>query len=153
MMVETKPSLLITIFYCMSQGKNHYSVAAVNTLLSLLAKFHKITIKRRWLFQCLKDLTDAGYIKRDKRYKNENNGIIMQIPSVIIFKLRGVAWLSRKGVKGAKELYKSMVKFIQGPDKRFPARRDFDDGSWKPDDPEFAAFLEGKFGIVTKEIR
>jgi len=135
----------------MGQGKSHYSTAAINSILDLLSKFHKINIKRRWLFQCLKDLTDAGLIKRDTRFVQDNNGLITQIPSMIIFKLKGICWLARMGVKGAKEVYKSMTKFLQKDDQRFPSRTDFDDGSWWPEAADQRAALEGLLGIATKK--
>jgi len=152
-MVYTKPGILTTLFFCMGQGKNHYTVAAINTILKLLKKFHKIEIGRRWLFQSLKDLTDDGYIKRDTRYVHDNNGLILQIPSMIIFKLKGVAWLSKMDIRGAKELYKAMVTHLNKGDKRFPSRKEFDDGSWWPADPEFRKWLENKCGIVAKDVK
>lgn len=151
-MHNTKSALISTLFFCMSQGKNHYSTAAIKTILKLLKKFHKIEIKRRWLFQCLKDLTDAGLIKRNTRFEKGHNGLILQIPSIITFKLKGVVWLVKMGIKGAKEVYKSMTTYLQKEDKRFPKRKDFDDGSWGPADPEEKARLDGLLGIVGEKI-
>lgn len=151
-MLSTKPSLMITLFFCMGQGKKHYSTAAINTILELLSKFHKIEIKRRWLFQCMKDLTDAGLMKRNTRYVHNENGLIAQIPSMIIFKLKGIVWLAKMGVKGAKAQYKAMVKFVQKEDKRFPTKKDFDDGSWWPEAADQRAALENLLGIVPKDI-
>lgn len=151
-MLNTKTSLIITLFFCMGQGKSHYSTAAINTILELLKKFHKIEIKRRWLFQCLKDITDTGLIKRDTRYRQDNNGQISQIPSMIFFKLKGIVWLVNMGVKGAKDIYKKMVTHIRGKDKRSPKQEDFDDGSYKPADPDEKARLDGLLEIVGKKI-
>lgn len=100
----------------------------------------------------MKDLTDAGFISRNTRYKNNFNGEIRQIPSMISFKLKGIVWLVKMGVKGAKEIYKSMVAYLQKKDKRYPNQKDFDDGSWKPADPEERRNLDGLLGIVTKKI-
>ena len=136
----------------MSQGQKHYSTAAINTILELLSKFHKIKIKRRWLFQCMKDLTDAGLIKRNTRYVQDSNGLISQIPSMIIFKLKGVVWLVKMGVKGAKEVYKTMVKFLKKEDKRFPSKTDFDDRTWWPEAADQREALENLLGIATKPI-
>ena len=151
-MKDTKPSIIVTLFFCMGQGNSHYSVAAVNTILELLSKFHKIKIKRRWLFQCMKDLIDAGFIKRDPRHRNDDNGLITQIPSMIFFKLRGIVWLVNMGVKGAREIYKRMVAHINGPDKRAPKQKDLDDGSYKPADPNEAKRLKDLLESVTKPI-
>ena len=144
---------MITIFFSMSQGKNHISYSSIAAILENLEIFHSKTIKRRWCFQCLKDLTDAGFISRRTRYRNDPSGQIAQIPSMISFKLKGIVWLVKMGVKGAKELYKSMVTWLQKNDKRHPKQEDFDDGSWKPADPEEKRNLEGLLGIVTKKIK
>lgn len=151
-MNNTKPSIMTTLFFCMGQGKSHYTRAAINTILELLSKFHKTNIGRRWLFQCLKDFIDEGLIKRKPFYKRYENGLITQIPSGYWFKLKGIVWLVNMGVKGAKEVYKSMVTFIEKEDERSPNRKDFDDGSWKPETPEDKKALDYLLGIVTKPI-
>jgi hypothetical protein len=151
-MHHTKTATMITLFACMSQGKNHYTVAAPNTLRKLLKIHYIIEIGRRWFFQSMKDITDDGYIKRDTRYRQDHNGIISQIPSMVIFKLRGIVQLVKMNVKGAKEVYKSMVTYLKKDDGRFPSRTDFDDGSYSPPDPDERKKLEGLLGIVTKKI-
>ena len=150
-MNATKASQMITLFFSMSQGKNHYTVTSIKTLLLNLSKFHKIDIQRRWCFECLRWLIDEGYIRRKARYRNDHNGLLTQIPSMVTFSLKGVVWLVSKGVSGAKKLYKSMMKFLKKQDKRFPSGKDFDDGSYKPEDPDQRAALEGLLGIVGKE--
>ena len=151
-MNASKACIMITIFFSMGQGENHYTVSAINTFLLNLKKHHKIDIKRRWVFYCFAWLLDNKYIKRKQRYVHDHNGLVTQIPSMVTFKLRGIAWLVKMGVKGAKDIYKKMVTHIQGPDKRAPKQDDFDDGSWKPADPEFRKWLENKCGIATKKI-
>ena len=151
-MNAAKASIMITIFFSSGQGKKHYTVSAIDTFLSNLDKFHKIKIKRRWIFYCFRWLLDEKYIKRKSRYVKDFDGLITQIPSMITFTLKGVAWLVRMGVKGTRKIYKAMVTYLNKGDKRFPSRKDFDDGSWKPADPEFRKWLENKCGIVTKKI-
>jgi len=151
-MNASKACIMITIFFSMGQGKNHYTVSSISAIQKNLSKFHKINIQRRWIFYCFRYLLDEGYIKRKARYVKDFDELITQIPSMITFKLKGVAWLASKRIEGAKKLYKSMMKFLKKPDKRFPSRKDFDDGSWWPADPEFRKWLENKCEIVTKEI-
>lgn len=147
-----KASTMITLFFSTGQGKNHYTVTSIKTLLLNLAKFHKINIQRRWCFECLRYLIDEGYIRRKARYRNDFNGLITQIPSMVTFTLKGVVWLISKGVKEAKKVYSSMMKFLKKSDNRFPGRQDFDDGSYWPKDPDQRAALEGLLGIATKKI-
>ena len=147
-----KASTMITLFFSTSQGKNHYTVTSIKTLLVNLLKFHNIDIQRRWCFECLRYLVDEGYIRRKQRYLNDDNGLVTQIPSMISFTLKGVVWLVRKGVRGARKIHRSITKFLQMGDKRFPGQQDFDDGSYRPEDPDQRAALEDLLGIVTKKI-
>ena len=147
-----KASTMITLFFSTSQGKNHYTVTSIKTLLVNLLKFHKIDIQRRWCFECLRWLVDEGYIRRKQRYFNDDNGLVTQIPSMISFSLKGVVWLVTQGVSGAKKIYKSMMKFLKKGDNRFPSGKDFDDGSYLPKDPDQLAALEGLLGIVVNKI-
>ena len=151
-MLGTKPAIMITLFFSMSQGKNHLTYSSINAIRKNLEKHHKIKIKRRWTFQNLKDFIDAGLIGRKPLYRRDDNGLIKQKPSGLWFKLRGIVWLVKMGVKGAKEVYKRMTSYLKKGDKRSPTRKEFDDGSWKPEDPKLAVWLENKLGIVTKEI-
>lgn len=151
-MNTSKASLIITIFKSTGQGENHYTVSSVDKLRLNLEKFHDITIKRRWTFQCLKDLIDANYIRRKQRYVKDFNGLITQIPSMITFSLKGVVWMVKMGVKGAKKIYKSMMSYLKKDDQRFPSRKDFDDGSWWPEAADQREALENLLGIASKKI-
>lgn len=151
-MNSSKASLMITIFFSTGQGKNHYTVSAINTFRKNLSKFHKIDIKRRWTFYCFAWLLEEGYIRRKERYRNRRSGIIKQLPSMITFTLKGVAWLVSRGVGGARKIYKSIMKYLKKQDNRWPLRSQFDDGSYKPEDPGERKRLNGLLGSVTKEL-
>ncbi len=151
-MNASKASTMITLFFSTSQGKNHYTVTSIKSLLVNLSKFHKINIQRRWCFECLRWLIDEGYIRRKQRYRKDDNGLITQIPSMVTFTLKGVVWLVSKGVSGAKKIYKSMMNFLKKGDDRFPSGKDFDDGGYWPSDAHERASLEGLLGIVTRKI-
>lgn len=143
---------MVTLFFSSSQGKNHYTVSSVKTILSNLTKFHKIKIKRRWCFECLHWLINEGYIRRKSRYVNDHNGLITQIPSMVTFTLKGVVWLVSKGVVGARAMHKSMMAYLKKDDKRWPSKSGYDDGSYKPANPDERIRLEGLLGIVGRKI-
>jgi len=151
-MNNTKNASMLTIYFSMGQGKNHYSVTSAAAILKNLEKFHKITIQRRWLFYALRWLEDEGYIRRKERYRNDEAGLISQIPSMITFTLKGMVWLVSKGVVGAKKLYKGMMKYLKKQDNRWPSRSEFDDGSYKPADPEERARLNDLLTGSTKDM-
>jgi len=143
---------MITLFFAMSQGQNHYTLASIDALLANLAKYHDIHIKRRWLFTSLRRLLDGGYIKRKSRYRHGTSGFISQIPSLIVFTLKGAVWLSKMGIEGAKNLVKSMYTYLKGPDKRWPSRTDFDDGTYFPENDADRERLKSLLEIVGTRI-
>lgn len=123
-MNNSKSAIMITLFASMSQGQNHYTVGSIKKFLQLLSKYHKINIRRRWMFQCLKDLLDAGLISRKQRYRKQEKGLISQIPSMISFTLKGAKYLVSKRVSGAIRMLKTMLKFVTGDDQRWPRVED-----------------------------
>ena len=118
---------MITLFSCTGQGGKHYSVVSVQKIIELLKKYHKIDVQRRWLFQCLRDLLDAGLIARKARYKRRGGGLIGQIPSMISFTLQGAKHLVSKRVSGAIQLLKSILSWVTGKDQRWPTLVDATD--------------------------
>ena len=124
---------MITIFSCINQGRNHYSVVSIRKALSLLKRHHKIDIKRRWLFQCFRDLLSEGYITRKARYKRRPGGLIGQIPSMLSFTLKGAKYLVSRRVSGAIALLKSILSFVTGKDQRWPKAEDvkLPPGEWR----------------------
>ena len=119
-MNNSKAALMITLFSCTGQGEKHYSVVSARKILELLKSYHKIEIQRRWLFQCLRDLLDAGLVKRKARYKRRPGGLIGQIPSMLTFTLKGARYLVSRRVSGALRLLKSILSFVTGDDQRWP---------------------------------
>jgi len=126
-MGATKYAILITLFSILSKGKKHYVIPGVDTLLSLLEQYHKITIHRRWFFYCLKYLKDEGIIVTRHRFDHYDGNKIMQLPSMITFTLRGASYLMKKRVAGAKALLKAILKWMGKDDRRFPKPKEFDE--------------------------
>jgi len=108
----------------MGQGQSHYTKSSIDTLRKNLNKYHKINIKRRWTFQCLKNMVEAGYITRKSRYRQEYQGIISQIPSLYSFTIKGIKLLVSRRVTGAAKLLKNMINYISGKDQRWPKEKD-----------------------------
>lgn len=152
MLNAAKTGLIVTTYFSTSQGKNHYTVSSPDAYRENLKKFHEVDIKRRCYFQHMRDLEDDGYIRRRQRYKNDGNGLIRQIPSMTTLLLKGVVLLVRMGTVGAKKLYKSMVKFGQKQDKRWPSEEYKKDTSYRPADPEERKWLNDLLAGVTKSI-
>ncbi len=151
-MNDAKNGVMITLFASMSQGENHYTRTSINKIGENLEKHHKIHVKRRWIFYIMAYLDENGYVNRKSRYVQDNNGLITQIPSLISFTLKGVVYLVKKYVVGAKKLYKAMVKFSQKEDKRWPSEEFKKDTSYKPASPEEQKGLNGLLASVTKDM-
>ena len=114
--------IAITLFSSMGQGQTHYTKSSINTLRKNLNKFHAIDVGRRWIFQCLKNMLDAGLITRKTRYRQEMFGEISQIPSLYSFTIQGIKLLVSRRVTGAAKLLKNMINFVTGKDQRWPKK-------------------------------
>jgi len=123
-MNNSKSAIMITLFSCMSQGKKHYSRVSIDKIQKLLAKFHKIHVKRRWIFYCMRYLMDENLITKKMRYRNDESGLINQIPSLHSFTIAGMKYLVAKRVTGAWKALKVMIKYALNKDKRWPKKED-----------------------------
>jgi len=124
-MGNTKNSILITLLSCIDLKGNPYTSASVRKVIELLGKAHKITVNRRWVFQCFADMLDAGLITRRARFKHEKDGSIRQLSSIVAFTLKGAKFLLDKRVSGAKLLMDKILNWLKNKDKRFPTREDY----------------------------
>lgn len=138
-MNNTKMSILITLFTCTSQGKNHYSLISIDRLIKLLASIHKTHVKRRWVFQCIRDIIDAGLLSRQSRFKHNPDGTIQQLSSITAITLKGAKLMVSKRISGAYLLLKKIMAWVKNKDKRFPKEEDV-----KPSNPD---------GINKEELR
>jgi len=151
-MNKTKSALMVTLFACMGQGKNHYTKVSIEKVRLLLVKYHGIQVKRRWIFYCFQYLMEGKFITKKKRYKNDDAGLILQIPSLHTMTIKGMRYLVSKRVTGAWKLLKSMVKYIVKKDGRWPGKEDIgapkDIEQYKPGKEEWDKLL----GIVGTKI-
>jgi len=151
-MNKAKSSIMITLFSCMSQGKNHYTVVSIDKIIDLLKDYHKIQVKRRWIFYCIRDLLDAGLLTRKPRYQQGTGCTISQVSSMISFTLKGARYLVSKRVNGAWRMWKRIVSYLKNNDHRWPKMKEI----VKPDESEaFKPSLDdwnSLRGIVGKRI-
>jgi len=66
----------------------------------------------------------AGYITRKTRFRQEEQGLISQIPSLYAFTIKGIKLLVSRRVTGAAKLLKTMINFVTGKDQRWPKKAD-----------------------------
>ena len=124
-MNSTKFAILVTIFFCLSNGKGSYkySMVSIDKIVALLKKHHNIVVKRRWVFQCIHDLIDAGLLSRKSRRGKNSDGSVWQKSSILALTLHGARFLFSKGIAGAKQLITSIIQWIRNnKDKRFPQK-------------------------------
>ena len=119
-MGNTKTSLLITLFSCMSLRGGAYTKASINKLRELLEKRHGKKIERRWTFYCLAAFESAGLITRRVRIINNSDGTVRQLSSMIAFTVKGAKFLMANRVEGSILLLKQILAWLKGQDKRFP---------------------------------
>lgn len=123
----TKLAILITLLSILVKGKIHYCEPHPDTTIALLQQFHDIDIGRRWFFQCMADLEDAGLIRRQRRWKILPINQIRSKSSLWWFTIRGAKFLVSKSIRGAQELLKSMLTWLHRGDDRRPTTRDLVD--------------------------
>jgi len=133
----SKLALLITFLKICVKGKIHYCEPFPDTTIDLLDKYHKITIGRRWFFQCMHDIEDAGLMRRRRRWKKTEHGEIMSLSSLWWFTIRGARYLKSKSIQGSQDLLKSLLTWARRGDDRAPTFRELI-GADTPTDQEGA---------------
>ena len=151
-MNRTKNAVMITIFSSMCQGKNHYTKTSISKIGENLEKYHQIHVKRRWIFYCVAELLERKLLTRKSRYRNDQDGLITQIPSLLAFTVRGMKYLVAKRVTGAWKMLKSMLAWLKKGDGRWPEIKDVQDGSYWPEGTDERERLKGLLGIVGEKI-
>lgn len=123
-MKNTKTALLITLWSVYQAGRRHYTTMSCDRGLKLLKKYHNVNIKRRWFFYCMRDFIEEGMIARKPRFRQNDQNLISQIPSLITFTLKGLKYLSKNKVSGAFQALKKMMAWLKSKDNRFPRQED-----------------------------
>lgn len=121
----TSFSILSIISHNTSQEKNYYTKISVNKIRKLLATFHGIHVKRRWIFECIRRLIKKKYLTRHPRHFNRSDGTVGQRSSMLSFTKPGCMFMLKKGVTSVKKIMKKWLKKEQVEDKRPPNREDF----------------------------
>lgn len=123
-MGSTKFALLVTLCRIQLKGGNQYIVPNWKKLLELLETYHKISIQRSWLFECLRDLQRDFYISRRRRYVKTRPSEIRSIPSLLTLTSKAVKFLKTKGFREALRLLHGLRDFYRKHDGRFPVPAD-----------------------------
>ncbi|KKL60574.1 hypothetical protein LCGC14_2203940 [marine sediment metagenome] len=148
---NTKNAIMVTLFACTGQGKNHYTLASIDRQIELLSDKHKIDVGRRWVFQCLRDLIDAGYINRKSRYKKSTEGQSRRRSSMLVFTIKGLQYLSARMVEGSRRALNAVLRYVTGDDKRWPQLPDLVNQLDEPVDNELLGWLKQTIvGIADK---
>lgn len=98
---NTSHQLMITLSATIDQRVTYFTTASRYKLQELLGKHHDKHVGIRWISRCLKTLEDVGYIERQKRYTQLDNGQARQRPSMFWFTDDGATYLYDNFVKGA----------------------------------------------------
>jgi hypothetical protein len=151
-MNHTKNAVMITVFSSMCQGENHYTKTSISKIGENLEKYHGIHVQRRWIFYCLAELLERKLLTRKSRYRNDDQGLIAQIPSLLAVTVKGAKYLVSKRVSGAWKLLKSMLAWLKKGDGRWPGKKDVRDGSYWPEGTDEKQRLQHLLGLVTKKI-
>ena len=116
----SKHACLVTLFKILVKGNHHYITPSRTSVLQLLERRYHISIKTRWLSECVRSLVNRGYIKRKRRWKHLETREIFSIPSMIVLTPSGVNYLNMMGITGSSELWKRTLDWLKKGDGRFP---------------------------------
>jgi len=118
-MINTKTAIMSTVFKCSSPLRN-YSKISINKMRKILSTIYGINVGRRWIFRCLEELEELGFLNRLKRYKKCAEFPYGQQSSLWSITLKGARALSLLGVKGAGKILRQIKEFIKSDDNRWP---------------------------------
>jgi hypothetical protein len=97
-----KEGILGTYFAVAQKYQKPYCYPSQVHTVRLLAKYSKIKISVRTLNRRLRELEDAGYIKRTKRHREGKDGKIIFNTTLTHLKARAFDWASRGLMKSAR---------------------------------------------------
>ena len=100
-MNTSKIAVLVTHAGIIRKHKGNWSTASQQTLLDLLATYHRIVIKRRQLGYHLADLRRERLIKTIKRHRRDPDGTVCLLSSATCLTIKGCVFLYRLGVAWA----------------------------------------------------
>ena len=121
---RTAYCVMLVIFKNLGGKEAPYSLISVDRIIELLWGYHKIPVERRWVFYILAFLEKIGFIKRHIRAGNKPDGKAWQNSSMIFITGRGARFLMSKLVVGATDLWKRIITWAKGKDKRWPNKKD-----------------------------
>ena len=116
----SKNALLVTLFKILVKGNHHYITPSRTSVLQILEKRYHISIKSRWLGECIRSLIDRGLIKRRRRWKHVEFSEIRSIPSMIVLTPSGISYLNMIGISGASDVWQRTLRWLKKGDGRFP---------------------------------
>ena len=116
-----KHSLILIVNHLLVKGNIHFIKPSIRSLQQILKERYGICVGRRWIFQCLKDLEDLGFILRKSRPGITTEGKPHWLSSMIVFTVRGVMYLKQCSIEGSGDRWKKTLEWIKRNDKRFPS--------------------------------
>jgi len=137
----------------MSQAPNRYTKISVNKIIEILAKLYDVHVHRRWVFYCIQWLKDQRFINREPRIYNDSAGRVSKKSSMIAFAKRGIDYLVKTGVLGAREMHENMIAWFKQGDGRWPYEHEYYDQSDLPEKPQDKERLRRLAEIVGTSIR
>jgi len=134
-------------------GKNGtYSLCSVDAMIKTIFKRFGKVVKRRWVFQCLRYMEDIGMINRKERKGQNTDGTYWQKSSQITLCAKGARYLWKMGVAGAKTLWKSIIAWAEGKDKRWPNKKDIYPLRTNSNEIEIPRGLKALVGMVGTSV-
>ena len=121
---NTKLGILVFLTKVRKKGGKNYFTPSVESIKNSLKAFHNLSVNKSWIYKCLADLDETGFITRQKRYVRLPGGQFKSKISMLSFTYKGIKWLHALGIPDLNGLMKSMLSFAKSGDKRWPKEKD-----------------------------
>jgi hypothetical protein len=113
-MNKSKAALLITYHFIQVKENKHYSHPSTTWFLDQLKWRYGICIGKRWFYQCVKDLSDEGFIKRFRRWIKMPDGLARSRSGNIYLLPRALKYLKVRGIEKSGECLSGCLKWLKG---------------------------------------
>ena len=144
----SKTAIMVGMFKAFEKGGKSYIEPSIGDIVKRLATYQKILIKESWAYECLKHLSDIGFIIIKKRPKQMPNGTFKSRISMYYLTVAGCNFLINNGMTAARAIRERIRAYLDGDDKRYPGASPDPKGPT----PDEATFLLDRIGGFAKKL-
>ena len=144
----SKTAIMVGLFKLFEKGGKPFVEPSIGDIIKRLNTFQKISIKDSWAYECLKYLSDIGFLIIKKRPVQMPDGTFKSRISMYYFTKKGCNFLVNHGITAARALRQRIQAWLDGDDERYPGAS----SDQKDPTPDEAKSFIDRIGDVTKKF-